>query len=537
MKHSILQVIALAMMLVLVAAAGSACSAKEGTAGGKGLSPADVLAEPDAPGGAPDTLTKLGVAGAWRDMEFSEAKGDLVRLSATAEGENGTETPYTLIYNLASGSTLYLAASYELDEPEDDREPVRLMGMNTYLVVDKTGASTLYGSDGGFLLHRKEEEIRVYDSTRLIKAGYQTWKLLENGSLEEVTTPPSTAMDDVKELEVQRYTEDYVHVILEDAAYVYEENGRLAAFYRYPAVAVNRRAWALQNGSLLIQYVEAVEEPEGTVLAETDYDLVYQSAKWRLHTLLLSVETGETTELDFPYVVRDIDTRYSYNQNGVILTDKLDNLAILEPIQQKHIATQAIGSLYAGLTNQGAVQELTRWQADQMGLPLRISKDRYILSTQNERKYLYSGKGKLIADVTGSSVLSARWILTDRAVFDLDGDLLLDYGERDWQWMGASSGGMLFCKEEGSGSRWYLFAGDKPVEVPATSLHNLSYTGCYIFYSEDTDAYSVWGGDKKLGTLDQPLYGMYAVENGVLMFNRNAAGMVDVYYAHNTAEK
>lgn len=544
-KHLVTRVLAAAAVLVL-ALTSSACSSNSGSGtSGKTISPADVVAEPKATMGALDTLTKLGIPGSWSEITCMGTSEDLVLLAAMSAD---TGKPYTLVYNLATGSTLY---NYETGVVENEGtaaggstgQTVQLKPMNTFVVTDQNGVSTLYGSDGGFLLRREDETIEVSGFTRRITAGYQTWELLENGSLQEIVPEKlSMATKDITGKGVP-YAEDYVHSIDESARTVCvyrKSDGGVAAFYCYPSEAVRYTSCPLNNGNVLIQYREAVEEPDGVVLAESAYDIVDgEGGKWLLHTLLLSAESGETTELELPYVVDGIYTRYfcdyyQFMYDGVFdfsLQDTVENVAYLQPIRQKHIVTR-VENVVAVMGNDGTVQELTRWQADQYGLPQRISEDRYVVSTVSDRQYLYDGEGKLIGDVTGST-LGSNWIVSDRAVFDYDGDVLLDYGAKGWTLRDQSDTAILFCDEDTD--RWYLFGGDKPVEVPATRLDIVPIeVGCAI-RDTDTGRYTVWGGARQIGTLDAAVTEAQSVKDGGLLFVRNAAGTMDVYFAYNAA--
>lgn len=545
-KHLATRVLAVAAVLVLTLT-GSACSDSSGSSG-KTLSSADVVAEPKAAMGALDTLTRLGLPGSWSEIACKDSRGDLVLLSAVSAD---TGKPYTLIYNLATGSTLY---NYETGAVENENQAaggstgqtVLLKAMNTFVVTDQDGVSTLYGSDGGFLLRREDETIEVSGFTRRITAGYQTWELQENGSLQEIVPEKiSMATKDITGKGVP-YAEDYVHSIDESARTVCvyrKSDGGVAAFYCYPSEAVSCTSCPLNNGNVLIQYKEAVEEPDGVVLTESAYDIIdEEGGKWLLHTLLLSAESGETTELELPYVVSGIYTRYfcDYCQflykevDGVFdfsMQDTVENVAYLRPIRQKHTVT-GMETVAAVMGNDGTVKELTRWQADQYGLPKRISKDRYVVSTVSERKYLYDGEGKLVGDVTGST-LASGWIVSDRAVFDYDGDVLLDYGAKGWTLREQSDTAILFCDEDTNS--WYLFDGDKPIKVPETRLDIVPIeVGC-VFRDADTGKYTVWGGARQIGTLDAAVLDAYVTEDGGLLFVRNAVGTMDVYFTYNAA--
>lgn len=549
-KHLVTRILAAAAVLVLTLT-GSACSDSSGSSG-KTLSPADVVAVPEATMGAFDTLTKLGLPGSWSEIAYVDSNGDLVLLSAVSVGAADYGTAYTLVYNLATGSTLYRAPSYTmydgLDgkakvEGSDTWQAVQLMAMNTFVVTDQDGVSTLYGSDGGFLLRREDEAIEVSGFTRRITAGYQTWELLENGSLQEIVPEKlSMATKDITGKGVP-YAEDYVHSIDESARTVCvyrKSDGGVAAFYCYPSEAVNCISCPLNNGNVLIQYKEAVEEPEGVVLAESAYDIVDgEDEKWLLHTLLLSAENGETTELELPYVVEGIYTRYfcdyfQFMYDGLVdfsLQDTVENVAYLRPIRQKHTVT-GMEAVAAVMGNDGTVKELTRWQADQYGLPQRVGEDRYVVSTVSDRQYLYDGEGKLIGDVTGST-LASGWIVSDRAVFDYDGDVLLDYTAKGWTLRDQSDTAILFCDEDTDS--WYLFDGDKPIKVPATRLDIVPIEAGCVFRDADTGKYTVWGGARQIGTLDAAVIEAQSVKDGGLLFVRNAAGTMDVYFTYNAA--
>lgn len=551
-KHLVTRVLAAAAVLVLTLTS-SACSSNSGSGtSGKTLSPADVVAEPEATMGALDTLTKLGLPGSWSEIAYVDSNGDLVLLSAVSAGAADYGTAYTLVYNLATGSTLYRAPSYTmydgLDgkakvEGSDTWQAVQLMAMNTFVVTDQDGVSTLYGSDGGFLLRREDETIGVSGFTRRITAGYQTWELLENGSLKEIVPEKlSMASKEITSTDVP-YAEDYVHSIDESARTVCvyrKSDGGVAAFYCYPSEAVSCTSCPLNNGNVLLQYREAVEEPEGVVLAESAYDIVDgEGAKWLLHTLILSAESGETTELALPYVVWGIYSRYfcdyyqfMYDREfDFSLQDTVENVAYLKPIRQKHTVT-GMEAVVAVVDNDGTMKELTLWQADQYGLPKRIGEDRYVVNTVSERKYLYDGEGKLIGDVTGSTP-GSNWIVSDRAVFDYDGDVLLDYGAKGWTLRDQSDTAILFCDEDTD--RWYLFGGDKPVEVSATRLDVVPIEAGCVFRDADTGKYTVWGGARKIGTLDAAVIAAQSVEDGGLLFVRNVAGTMDVYFTYNAA--
>lgn len=392
--------------------------------------------------------------------------------------------------------------------------------------IDSQTLYSLYNQKGEVLLTSEDPiEVEVdYDDDDtaiiLVTADQVTYRFNEatqtlgrvGGQSASLTSSP------LEDADVEEVAEGYLTQIGDSEVRVLvKDTGALAAYYAFPSYADEKAAYSLNGGNVLIQYYVHVPQLDGIEIKDDEYDIEIlsgeESGKYTMKTLLLSVETGKASEIEFPYLVAGIVTQYAKNAE-LDLVDTVEAVAALYAIpKDKRLDLSEHAAIFATIDNDATVSKLSLVRDDEIDLPELVYEDRFVIRvsgvTDSSRRYLYDGEGNLIGDITGSS-LYKEWILSDTGVFDYNGDLLFDYAAANYTVAQKCDTYIVFVgtgKELGS---MYLFTGDKNAIVTlATAQDNAVLTwqrasaGCFIIRREKDDGsyiYELYSNGKVMGT-------------------------------------
>lgn len=439
------------------------------------------------------------------------------------------------VYNIATNKVLYTSHI----------SPITLYECGLFLVNDtltQTDAAPeheyhLYDAEGTLLLD-SDTEITVTEAdgeATVTCGGASYWYDREQGRLERLgatmdSRPTSTSL-------TAGYAEDYLFQWDSERVWVYEkESGKMVAYYAFPSYVTSRRVFPLNNGNVLLQYLVSVPTQDGGVPEDSAYDIekrtvydssLYNSSYYTLTTLLLSAESGKTSVVELPYILETVTTAYWAKDRSSALKEGIQNLATAVPIPSDKLVDDSTDArCLLRLGNDASVTQLKKVRDDQIGSPITVYKDRYLISTTSERTYLYDGEGKLIGDVTGSTRLD-HWILSDSGVFDFDGKLILDLGEAQVKAAMTSRDFILFTGIGEKAGQLFLFDGGDDLVLLAGAdekpdvVWNTTYGGCFLLSVEDEKTgrctYELYSGSNVIETFDSEPTILQATSIGLLL--------------------
>lgn len=563
MKHSplrALRVLSLLLALLLLLPTLAACSSKD-----EGKSILSIMAStPDGEETSYNAVKPLTLPGLGTQIHVKSCRGDLLSLFSEEESTESFETIYKAqvsVCNIATGETLYTMekSSNRHGDLASILPQISLYGCGLFLVAEVTNETelenswyfepeyryTLRNSEGATLLIG-EDKITVteqYDETTLEVECDGTTYLYdgEKGKLEKKKVIGGASMTsdpvDIGGDGVDMYAEGYVFDTDSSYVRVFEkESGEMVAFYAFPSFASTRNAFPLNNGNVLIQYLVKVPQQDGVALKNSDYDIEKRSSDgstyYKMTTLLLSAKNGKTSSVKLSYLLDSVGTEYLCMQdNDFGIKEGFRNLAIATPIpSDKLLDSSSHAEVVLKMDNDGSATELEYLRGDQLGLPTLVYKNRYLIRAEalgegSNRRYIYNEKGKLIGDVTGSTLLK-NWIVSDTGVFDYNGKLLLDMEEKKVRVATLGEDFILFADANGEDGSLYLFTGaddfkflsnsDKMVQV----AWDRSYGGCFLLSALDEEGqytYKLYCGDKVIGTFDHKPEALVETSAGLLI--------------------
>lgn len=548
MKHSsmrTLRVLSLLLALLFLLPTLAACSSEDEENGILSIMASTPDGEEEEK--SYNAVKALSLPGIGSQVQVKGCRGDLLSLYSEDKSAENFEFTYEAqasVYNIATGKTLYTKkkSASRHSELALIMPQISLYGCGLFLVVEVTNEKdmdyfepeytyTLYNAEGASLLIG-EDKLTVteqyYDETTLEVECDGTTYLYdgEKGKLEKKKATGGASMTsdpvDMADEDANMYAEGYVFDTDSSYVRVFEkESGEMVAFYAFPSFASSKNACPLNNGNVLIQYLVEVPQQDGVALKDSDYDIERRSSDgstyYTLTTLLLSADGGKTSEVDLPYLVESIVTEYLCMQDSDFgIKEGFRNLALAIPIpSDKLVDTSDHAEVVLKMDNDGSVTKLEYLRGDQLGLPTLVYKNRYLIRAEalgdgSSRKYLYDEKGKLIGDVTGSTLLK-NWIVSDTGVFDYDGKLLLDMEKEKVRAVTLNDDFVLFADTDEEEGRLYLFTGTNDLKFLANSDKTVQaawdrpYGGCFLLSARDEKGkytYKLYCGDKVIGTFD-----------------------------------
>lgn len=458
--------------------------------------------------------------------------GDLALFADTHTADEGyVVTTDLYLFSGKTNTILYNCSRIDFGDTSgyDAYNDVSIIGSNLYMVVeyhDGIFSSTVYNVDNQKLL-TSEKEITV---TGDILTADNVKCVIDDGQLlpwSPILSGLSMSSDEPDAVQV---TEKYRHQFTSRTAVVYDENGVMKGFYEFPSYADNTAVFPLNNGNVLLQYVVEVKQIDGIKIQPEEYDFEQNDVKYKLYSLLLDAETGKTIALTLDCLISELITRYSLNENGQQVTDKVENIAFIIPIENQQVDTS--NEVWTLMDNDGTTEALEKWVAGQDGNPQLISDGIFVVSTQNGRRYLFDSNRKMIGDVTGSTVRNG-YVITNTTVFDCFGHALVDLAADGFTVDTVADSGVWLRKTmNGNVTNWLLSDGDLMIKADGVN-QVLSYRGSdmYAIYDVEKDVYRYIGTDgDQLGQFREPLKTAAVLNNCVLYTCESGSR---IYILHN----
>ena len=240
--------------------------------------------------------------------------------------------------------------------------------------------------------------------------------------------------------------------------------------FDFPHYAEKTRGFVLSNGKLLMQYVIAETEDADsyTFIGTESIDGVSltKGVKYTLKTLLYTPEKDTVKEIDFDrFLVSGISrTSDSSEWDSMGLSDLYDAFLVSYPISDKRIDASPSTAAYHVVDTDGTFslvdfdmlgdEMLFMWQP--------IAQNRWIMETTTST-YLVNEKGEILGEV-GNASMAGGYLNADSKLFDLNMELVFDYGASDLTRRRSFSGCVLLENED---QELFLYANGQKTKLIA----------------------------------------------------------------------
>ena len=208
---------------------------------------------------------------------------------------------------------------------------------------------------------------------------------------------------------------------------VYTKGGTLVCSYVYSDYAYSSTAFVLANGDIMIQYLYITDK--------IDCDIVMDGMNLDLQTLILDVETGKTSEVEFNYFIGELydtdDLIARAREEGILLTfneNNVRNIALAIKIEN--------GTTNAGVTDMIFFDDLlnVNYVLDKVipdqnlkGTYRPLSNGYFLVGLVSEANAQAIVKdGKVVTYVPMDATVTDYAIITDEGIYDFSMNLVYD---------------------------------------------------------------------------------------------------------------
>ncbi len=257
---------------------------------------------------------------------------------------------------------------------------------------------------------------------------------------------------------------------------VYDRDFNLCSVWSSPLYADLLGAYVLNNGNYIVQYAyELADDAE-------DYDILDDSVKYDLVTVIIDVKTGEEKEVKADFVISTLRSNYEYysdklDKNENRYTDNFENIAYITYIENKNIDT-SVSFNRAGrnsdvvlIGNNGKVKgSLKSFDTQVASLPSKIADDRYIVDLKTGDEGIINASGKLLNTISANTLtLKAGYFVGEKAIYNADLEVVYDLKENDATVKG-SVGNTLFINKKASDDAYDIISIRDGIETTVLSV-------------------------------------------------------------------
>ena len=215
---------------------------------------------------------------------------------------------------------------------------------------------------------------------------------------------------------------------------VYTKGGTQVCTYVYSDYAYNARAYVLANGDVMIQYLYITDK--------IDCDIVMDSMNLDLQTLILDVETGKTSEVEFNYYIayaHDADELVAQARDeGILLTfneNNVRNIAFAIKVENGTVNSGDTDMIFFDdLLNVNYVLDKVIPDQNLEGVYRPLSNGYFLVGLVNEANAQAIVKdGQVVTYVPEDAKVTDYAIITDEGIYSFTMDLIYDlsYDESD----------------------------------------------------------------------------------------------------------
>ena len=372
---------------------------------------------------AATSINKISVTG-----NYSSSEGDLAVFTKT---EN-LLTSYN-VFNVKTGATVWSAsdqANIDSDGSSATTYSVELVNQwdtSWFYVTEtvvKTTASdikttvtyTIYTAQGTRVASSSEDDVAAPAYSKdidLISFANKVYRIDESGNIAAAIELGEFRKMPALDIKAGEY---YIHEN-NNVFLVYDEELNIVSTYAAPSYADDVSYFVLSNGNILLQY-----GLEADPLSE-DYTILEDGVKYDLVTLLIKASNGKAKELDFDYVILECLGRGGavdeLAESGV--SDKIDNIAILYPIENNRVVASMNEMIMASVSNNGKIESTIGDLIEGM-MPgiVPVANNRWEVANLAGQSFILNEKGKIVGESTNVDDYNANYFVINNKVYNWD---------------------------------------------------------------------------------------------------------------------
>ena len=396
------------------------------------------------------------------------------------------------VYSFATNSFVYSAYSsptrgYEIDIFNNIPAFVvkeMTLSADTSTIIDVDPKCTMYDINGNSVVsynEKVEDPVKIAD---MYIYNYVAYTEAEDGTLSEKMNVPEYLMING----MTKYNDKYIYSINDEGVVVYSLNFEVVSFWNAPGYVDDIEFFVLNNGDILAQYTVLLDS------MEEKYDFMHEAElgsmnKYDLVSLVIKAKSGNDRKVNLDYIVESVinnSTLYDETDTNNIFTDKFENIASISYITDGRIDSSSVNDDIVLLGNNGKVKTSLKVTPAQLAsAPVLVAEGVYAAPTTYGMA-LIDKKGKVIQAINNTSVsMKGNYIITDKAIYNLDMEVVYSLKENDAEVIG-SLGNTLFIEvENDTGSSIMAFRdGSTDVICTKTADNGVSFKikeemGCY----------------------------------------------------------
>lgn len=375
---------------------------------------------------------------ALEDYEFVTSNSNFA-VFAYADDEN--ETTETVVYSFLKGDVVLSLTA----DDEDEAYAVNFVDGTPVFYVDYTAFAdpedeesedeverTYYDAIGTVLtsLDPKYEIAApriVTEKMVIINAVMYNVDVVTGALTMKAAVPAYVAYDNI-----MNYNDEYFYAATSTAVIIYDLDFKPIAIYSAPSYAevfsenyvLNNGVHVLNNGDVLIQYrVELDEDAK-------KFDFYEDETKYDLVSVILNTE-GEIKELNLDYVVAVVNTNADlYDETKTAAenayVEGFENIAYIYRIEDQKIDYSYVNMDIVLMNNAAKAEDSLKLVAGQTSEMRKVAADLYEADTVYG-KALFNAEGEVLFAVTEDyEAIVGNYILTDRAIYDMNFNLVYD---------------------------------------------------------------------------------------------------------------
>lgn len=240
--------------------------------------------------------------------------------------------------------------------------------------------------------------------------------------------------------------------------------------------ADSTEAHLLANGNVLIQYTFNLPDDA------KKYDYFENSRKKSVKTYLWRADKKSVSEIDLDYVVNTVipiteeDRKEEKETTGIVTSRKIDNLAMVSPIQNGRL--QAARMIV--LQNNGSVKyDLSKMFKGIVAAPFPVAKDVFSYITRDGQSFCVDKKGKLLGNISGAEATNEKFLLADGKVYDRSFTLLFSYEAEGYTLEQLYSDCIIFRKK----GEYIRYDGSSKTKLDIQSADTVDFDDAYYAVS------------------------------------------------------
>ena len=378
---------------------------------------------------------------------YEDQKNQLVLFSDTVQVDSVPCKKYTL-YNIESNKVVYevtasVTSRYDITlyALEEDacftvaHATWRLDASNA-MIGNESVTTALYSADG----------VKLADATRSLTPSVQHDLIRFDGKCYRMTEGAVLAYafdySDLNSMPTILYAnDDYYFCKSGDDVAVYDKTLKPISAISLPSYAEIVSGWVdLGKNKVLLQYeIEESDDAEEydyiktkTVEIKKDDSNKYttqEQKKYTLHTVIFNGKNGNIKEIDMEYVVNNTLTKSGNSWTQTYgLSDKLDNIVWLAPIEDKRINEADTAMLIGTIDTDGKFKQLKDLTEMPMesSLPYMVAADRWIASSVDGKNFIVDENGEVVGETT-NAYYCENFLYASGKMYDYDLNVIYDY--------------------------------------------------------------------------------------------------------------